>query len=67
MEDRLDQALAFVKDELDPKFKEFLDCIVEIKDNVNYYDYNDFADWMEDESEDGCEAYVRAILGKFLR
>lgn len=67
MEDRLDEALSPVKDELAPEFREFLDAILEIKDNVAYYDYNDFSDWIEDETEDGCEAYVRAVLSKYLR
>lgn len=67
MGDRLQVALSFVKKELDPEFLQFLDAIEDIMDNCAYYDYNGFDEWVDDDSEYGCEAYVREVLGQFLR
>lgn len=66
MEDRLEIALSFVEDELDPKYRKFLIAIKDIIENVDYYDFNDFEEWVDDDSDQGCEAYVRQVLNEFL-
>lgn len=67
MGDRLEEALSFIRDELKPEYREFLAEVLGVLDEVSYYDYTDFQEWVEDYTEDGCEAYIREIFKKYIR
>ena len=65
--DRLFEAMGLVKNDLKPEFKEFLEIIEDVDENVNYLDYNDFVSWRGNPSTGGLEKWVKQRTRKFLK
>lgn len=62
MGSRLEEALNLIWDEVPKETRDILNKVLQVYYDTGYYDWNDWEEYYNDESEDGLEAYLKELF-----
>ena len=66
MDDRLEDAIGLIINEVSDKTYEILKKVLELNSEINFMDWNDWSDYYEDQSEEGLLSYMRDLFNFFI-
>ena len=59
---RLEDALNLILDKVPKETKEIFNKVLQVYYDTGYYDWNDWEEYYNDESEDGLKAYLMELF-----
>lgn len=59
---RLEDALNLICDKVPKETKEIFNKVLQVYYDTGYYDWNDWEEYLSDESEDGLKAYLMELF-----
>lgn len=62
MGSRLEEALNLIWDEVPKETRDILNKVLQVYYDTGYYDWNDWEEYLSDESEDGLKTYLLELF-----